>query len=203
VFAGYEGIAALGVAAGAAIAPLAIDLLGIRGALVAMGLVGPLAVIATWPALRRLDADMRVRDADIELLQTVPMLCVLPEATIEQLAAGIERGTVRPGEPVFAQGDHGDRVYVIDDGGAEVLHSGHMLRTLGRGECFGEIALLHDTVRTATVRAAAPDPLELVALTRDRFLVAVTGYCPSSSAGRSLVAKRLEEIDRLAENAPR
>jgi len=141
---------------------------------------------------------MNVRDADIHLLQMVAMLRVLPEATIEQLAAGIQRDAFQPGERVFRQGDHGDRVYVIDEGGAEVLRDGRTIRKLGRGECFGEIALIHDTVRTASVRAAASDPLELVALTRDRFLVAVTGYCESSRAGRGLVATRLEEIDRLA-----
>jgi CRP-like cAMP-binding protein len=141
---------------------------------------------------------MHVRDADIRLLQMVPMLRVLPEATIEQLAAAIERGAVPPGERVFEQGDPGDRVYVIDDGGAEVVHDGRMIGTLGRGECFGEIALLHDTVRTATVRAAAACPLQVVALRRDRFLIAVTGYCASSRAGSSLVTARLEEIYRLA-----
>ena len=65
VFAGLEGIGTLGVATGSALAPLAIELLGIRGALVAIGLLGPAAVIASWPALRRLDERMLVRDADI------------------------------------------------------------------------------------------------------------------------------------------
>ena len=72
VFAGFEGILTLGVAAGAAVAPVAIQLLGIRGALVAIGAVGPLAVLATWPALGRLDLRIRAREADAPQLRRAP-----------------------------------------------------------------------------------------------------------------------------------
>ena len=72
VFAGFEGILTLGVAAGAAVAPIAIQLLGIRGALVAIGALGPLAVLATWPALRRLDLRIRARDAEVPRLWRAP-----------------------------------------------------------------------------------------------------------------------------------
>ena len=56
MFAGFEAILTLGVAAGGFVAPLVVDLLGVRPALVAIGLLAPLAVAASWPALRRLDA---------------------------------------------------------------------------------------------------------------------------------------------------
>jgi hypothetical protein len=80
VFAGFEGVLTLGVAAGAAVAPIAIDLLGTRGALVALGAVGPLAVAATWPALQRLDLRMLARDAETRRLQLAPTLKILPPA---------------------------------------------------------------------------------------------------------------------------
>jgi predicted MFS family arabinose efflux permease len=83
MFAGFEAVLTLGVAAGAATAPLVIDLLGIRGALGALGLVGPLVVVVVWPALRRLDARMLVRDGDIRLPRMAPVLRSLPRATIE------------------------------------------------------------------------------------------------------------------------
>ena len=203
VFAGLEGIGTLGVATGSALAPLAIELLGIRGALVAIGLLGPAAVIASWPALRRLDERMLVRDADIALLQLVPMLRPLPQPTIEQLAASIDRAEVPVGAAVFEQGEHGDRFYVIEEGAAEVLRDGQAIQTLRRGEGFGEIALLRDTVRTATVRAAAPAPLSIAALSREHFLTAVGGYCASAAAGERMVTTRLDELDRIAEEAPR
>jgi Cyclic nucleotide-binding domain/Major Facilitator Superfamily len=197
VFAGFEGVLTLGAAAGAACAPAAIDLLGVRGALVAVGLLGPLATLAAWPALHRLDARMRVRDADIDLLQRVPMLRPLPEATLEQLAASLGRAEYEPGAMVFAQGDAGDRWYVVEHGAAEVLRDATLVGSLGRGEGFGEIALLRDAPRTATVRAARCGPLAVASLGRERFLTAVAGYSASAAAGEQVVADRLGELARL------
>jgi Cyclic nucleotide-binding domain/Transmembrane secretion effector len=197
VFAGFEGVLTMGVAAGAAVTPLVIELLGIRGALVALGLLGPVAVIASLPALKRLDARMEVRDDHIRLLQMVPMLRPLPHATIEQLAASLEYATVPGGLPVFEQGEHGSRVYFVEEGRAEVHRGATPVQTLERGECFGEIALLRDCVRTATVRAAAAGPLQLATLSRERFLTAVTGYTASAVEGELIVTTRLRELERL------
>jgi hypothetical protein len=194
MFAAYEACLTLGVAVGAAVAAPVIELLGVRGACVALGLVAPVAVLAAWPALRRLDARMRVRDADIDLLQQVPMLRPLPQTTIEQLAAALEPVGVRPGETVFAQGEPGARFYVIGTGRAEVVRDGRLVATLARGECFGEIALLRECERTATVRAASGAPLELQALSRERFVSAVAGYRASAAAGDALVRTRLGEL---------
>ena len=72
MFAGFEAILTLGVAAGGLLTPLIVELLGVRPALVATGLLAPLAVAASWPALRRLDAEVRVRDADIETMRADP-----------------------------------------------------------------------------------------------------------------------------------
>ena len=62
MFAGFEAILTLGIAAGALLTPLVVELLGVRLALVATGLLAPLAVAASWRALERLDAEVRVRD---------------------------------------------------------------------------------------------------------------------------------------------
>jgi MFS family permease len=118
MFAAFEAILTLGIAFGALLTPLVIDLLGIRGALVAVGLVAPIAVVACWAQLRRLNARLRVRDADIELLHHVPMLRALPQATIEQLAAALDHAEIAPGHAVFQQGE---RVPV----GYESLIDGH------------------------------------------------------------------------------
>jgi hypothetical protein len=131
-FAGFEALLTLGVAAGGLLTPLIIELIGVRLALVAVGLVAPVAVAAGWPALRRLDARMRVRDADIEILRAVPMLRALPAATIEQLGAALEHAVLAPGRAVFAQGAHGERFYIVESGRAEVIRDGRSVGTLAR-----------------------------------------------------------------------
>jgi MFS family permease len=192
MFAGFEAILTLGVAAGGLVAPLVIELLGVRLALVAIGLMAPLAVAARWPALRRLDARIAVRDADIEILRGVPMLGALPAATIEQLGAGLEHAEFVPRQTVFEQGDRGERFYIVESGLAEVVLDGHVVRTLERGNCFGEIALLRDQPRTATVRASADARMRVSVLQRNTYLTAVTGYPTSSAAGDEVVSARLK-----------
>jgi CRP-like cAMP-binding protein len=191
MFAGFEAILTLGVAAGSLATPLVVELLGVRLALVVIGLLAPLAVLARRRALRRLDAAMRVRDVDIDTMRAVPMLGALPVATIEQLAGALEHAEVAPGHTLFRQGEPGDYFYVVRAGAVDVLQDGRVVRTLGAGECFGEIALLHDQPRTATVRVAGDASLRVSRLRRSAYLTAVTGYPAAAAAGDALAASRL------------
>ena len=93
------------------------------------------------------------------------------------------------GTEVVRQGDHGDRFYVIASGEVDVFIDGSQVRTFGPGEHFGEIALLRDVPRTATVKAKTDS--ELYALDRDEFLSAVTGHAESAEAADAIVASRL------------
>jgi MFS family permease len=189
MFAGFEAILTLGFAVGGLLSPLLIEALGVRGALVAVGVLAPLAAVISWPALRRLNAGMRVRDADIEILRAVGTLGALPAATIEQLGAGLTYAAFAPSQTVFEQGDHGDRFYVVESGRAEVVRGGRVIGTLGPGEGFGEIALLNDEPRTATIRADTDSPLRVGILERGAYLTAVTGYPASATAGAAVVAQ--------------
>jgi hypothetical protein len=189
VFAAFEAALTLAVAAGAAATPLLIAGLGAEGALVAVGVLGPLAAAAAWGRLRALDRRMAVRDTDIRSLQRVPMLTPLPQATIECLAAGLEHASYPPGTLVFAAGEAGDRYFGV----AEVLDGDTCIARLGPGEGFGEIALLRDQPRANTIRVAAHGPLEVGTLTRDRFITAVTGFPSSRAAAADTIATRLGE----------
>jgi CRP-like cAMP-binding protein len=99
--------------------------------------------------------------------------------------------TAPAGTPVFEQGDVGDGFYVITAGRADVVGDGAVVRTLAAGESFGEIALLRDVPRTATVRPTADLDLDLIVLDRDVFLDAVCGYTVSADAAEAVVARRL------------
>lgn len=188
VFGALQSLVLAGLAAGSIVAPALVSGLGPRGALVATGLFLPALLVPLWPQLRRIDAAGRVEERPLAVLQAIPMLALLPQPTLERLAAGAVPVTVPAGTAVFDRGELGDRFYVIESGHAlvDVPDGGH---ELGPGEFFGEIALLRDTPRTATVRAV--DELHLFALARDDFLVAVTGNAPSREAAERVVDVRL------------
>jgi MFS family permease len=189
VFGAKESLTALSVALGSLVTPVAIDLLGIRGALGALGLVAPALAALAWRRLRAIDASIAHRDKEIEVLNNVGMFRPLPLPAIDNLALHVEHAQFAAGEDVFHQGDHGDRFYVIDDGEADVIGDGRLIRTIGSGEGFGEIALLRDTLRTTTVRARTP--LRLYTLDRRHFLSVVGGYQSSAREADALVLARL------------
>jgi MFS family permease len=194
VFGVKASLTALAAAVGAFVTPFAIGLLGIRGALAVLGLVAPTVVALAWRRLHAIDAAIAGRDREVEVLNTVPILRPLPMPAIDSLALHAAPVEVAAGEEVFCQGDAADRFYVIEDGEAEVIGDGHLVRVLDSGDAFGEIALLRPTSRTATVRARTP--LRLHRLDRCRFCSAVSGYESSGREADALV------LDRLSAFAP-
>jgi MFS family permease len=192
VFGVLESLILGTLAIGALVAPAVVSLLGARGALVAVGAVLPLLLVATWPAIRRIDRQAHVPTEPLALLRTLPLFAPLPQTLLERLAAAVVEVRVPAQAEVVRQGATGDRFYVIRSGRATVDVDGSETGTLEPGEFFGEIALLRDVPRTATVRAR--DELVLYALEREDFLAAVTGYAPSRAVADSLVAQRLPAL---------
>ena len=127
--------------------------------------------------------------ATVHELTRVGLLAGLPGERLTQLAGRLQREEIAPGATVVRQGEPGDRFYVIDSGSAEVLVDGRPAASLGPGDYFGEIALLRDLPRTATVRARE-DGL-LLTLTHDAFVPAVSGYSPSLASAEAVVGLRL------------
>ena len=93
---------------------------------------------------------------------------------------------------MIREGDVGDRVYVIADGHADVTTGGNHVATLGPGDHVGEIALLRDVPRTATVTASSQ--VRLLSLERDVFLRTMTGHEPAHAAAHSAAEDRLHEL---------
>ena len=189
IFGVLESVVVVSIGVGSILASALIAWLGLEPALIAIGLVCPVLALMSWWRLRRLDRAVEAVDADVGLLQQVPMFQPLPLPAIEQLARGLQPLDVSAGSTVFAEGDVGDRYFVIAAGEADVVGDGRVVATLARGEGFGEIALLRRTRRTATV--VARTALELKALAADRFLAVVVGYGPSARSAAAAVHDRL------------
>ena len=185
VFGVLQSLSLAGLALGSVVAPSLVTWLGPRGALVAAGAFLPALLVPLWPKLVQIDAAARVPDEPLALLRAIPMFALLPETVLERLAGGAALVTVPAGGTVFEEGEHGDRFYVIAAGRAAVS-AGAVLEA---GDFFGEIALLHDVPRTATVSAV--DELRLYAISRDDFIPAVTGHAPTLEAAQSVAAARL------------
>lgn len=169
-----------GLAVGALLAPLVVALAGPRGAFVAAGLVLPVLLAATFRPLRRTDALAQVPVEVLELLRGVPALALLPGRLLDRLALDSEPVTAAAGERVVVEGEVGDRFYVIAEGRSRVDVGGSTVRVLGPGGWFGELALLRDVPRTATVTALTD--LRLHAIRREAFLAVVAGVRSSVDA---------------------
>ena len=166
-----------------------VELLGTRGALLAIAAVLPLLALLRWGRLRSFEVGAPVEERHFALLRRDPIFSPLPLATLERLTHDLVEIEVQPGTEVITQGDFGDRFYLIDDGRVEVFMDGAHRRFQGAGESFGEIALLRGDPRTATVRTV--DTTRLLALDRDHFIGAVTGHLRSSEVADGVIEHRL------------
>ena len=180
------GMGAVGI--GSIATPGIVAAIGARPAFVAVGAILPLLSVLVWRQLVRIDREVRAPAVELELVDAVPMFAPLSIAAKEHMAARLVEVPVAAGEVVIRAGDHGDRFYVVADGELEVTNG--LRSKAAHGDFFGEIALLRDVPRTATVTATVPS--RLYALERDDFLAAVTGHSAVRSAGEAVVKERLQ-----------
>ena len=189
VFGADNSIAIGTLGLGAILAPLLIELVGVRGALLATGALLPVLTALLFRGLAEIDAAAQAPRTELELLRSQPIFAPLPQPTLESLAGKLATVERTAGEVVFRQGDDGDLFYVVAEGEVDVTVDGRPARRLAAGDAFGEIALLRDVPRTASVTAATD--VKLYALERDDFIGAVTGHAESAAAADAVVASRL------------
>jgi MFS family permease len=182
-------VGAIGI--GAIIAPLLIAALDIRGALIVTGAMLPVLATLLRRRLSPLD-EVPIPERELELLRGIEIFKPLPPPVLESLAHALVLVPVEAGREVFREGELGDRFYIVADGEVEIVQDGQVVNLEGPGEFFGEISLLRDVPRTATVRARTE--VELRALERDEFIGAVTGHAASAEAADSVVATRLSSL---------
>lgn len=188
VFGLVWGLAMGGVAIGSIAAPAIVRAIGPRPAFVFVGSILPLLALLTYRKLVEIDRTVAPAP-ELELIDHVPMFAPLSIATKEQVAASLLPISVPAGEVVIRAGDAGDRFYIVADGELDIDADGRHT-TAYEADYFGEIALLRDVPRTATVKAAVDS--KLYVLRRADFLSAVTGHPAARAAGEAIAETRLK-----------
>jgi MFS family permease len=176
-----------GVAIGSIAAPVLVEAVGPRAALVVVGAVLPLLSLGAYRRLVQIDEAVAPAP-ELELIDHVPMFAPLSIAAKERLAANLVPLTVEADQLVIRAGEVGDRFYIVRDGELDISAAGTH-KTAHQADYFGEIALLHDVPRTATVKAVAET--KLYALQREDFLAAVTGHRMAHAAAHAVAEERL------------
>jgi hypothetical protein len=197
VFGLLEAIVMLGLSLGSAVAPALVAVLGVQGALIATGALLPLLAIVSWPKVRQIDVLAVIPAREMKLLRGVPMFRLLPLTVLEQVAGDVAPMQFSAGSRIITQGEVGDRFYILVEGDAEATIDGKAVNHMHSGDSFGEIALLRDVPRTATV-IAETDTVAF-AIEREAFSVAVSGDRQSMAAAQAIIGGRLGDGGRLDE----
>ena len=195
VFALLESLMCIGLVFGAIFVPVLVGLSGAPAALIGTAVLLLVIVAVVWKRLRTIDDSADVPQVQIQLLRLIPIFAPLPAPELEGLARALELVHVPAGTTVIHEGDAGERFYAIAAGELHVTKNGHEVSTLRRGDGFGEIALIEDVPRTATVIAVTD--AELYSLTKEPFILALTGHAPAARAAGDMVSRRLDELEVL------
>jgi MFS family permease len=189
VFGLQEGLMLLALAVGALLVPVLVGVLGARGAFTTAGLMLPALGILTWRRLHAIDADAPLPARSLVLLRRVPMFSHLPAPLLEQVARRMLPVDLVTGDVAIRQGERGEHFYTVESGRLEVSVDDRPRPTLGPGDSFGEIALMLDRPRTATVIAASD--VRLWSLDRETFLSAITGSPRAGAVAARVADSRL------------
>jgi predicted MFS family arabinose efflux permease len=192
----FEILVAASIAAGSALGPPAIDALGLGHAMVLTGALLPALTLMCWRRLRAIDDASAIPRRQLELVSALPLFAPLPVTTLERLASRMHELRVAAGTAIVEQGERGDRFYLLADGEVEVTQDGIRIATLGRGDHFGEIALLQSVPRTAT--CVARTDVELYAIEGESFVAAVSGDLRSVGVAETTMTSRLANTAPLA-----
>jgi MFS family permease len=189
VFGVLEGLMMLALVVGSVGAAVLIEAWGVETALVVVGAFLPIVILLSSGRLLSIDRSAEAPDAEIlRLLRQIPFFAPLPAPAMERVMADVVAQDAAAGDVLIREGDRGDLFYVIVEGTVEITRGGEAVSEQGPGAYVGEIALLRDVPRTASVTAKTP--LRLIALEREPFLLAVTGHPVSHEAAHAVATAR-------------
>ena len=134
-------------------------------------------------------------EKEVEVLRQIPLFSNIEPAKLKLMAFASQRLTFRSGQSLFCQGDPGDAAYIVVEGTADVLvdtPSGPLtVATLTKNDIVGEIAILCDVPRTATVSATSE--LTTLKITKELFFHMVTDFPEMGVEIMRVLARRLEQ----------
>ena len=197
VFGLQESMAMAGLALGSILVAAIVGIVDLVGAIAVVAALLPIIVALSWSRLSALDRRSVVPVQALALLRRTELFGPLSPPQLESVARRAVWLTQPSGTVFIREGDQGDRYYVLASGIVRVEQRGRELRRLDRaGDGFGEIALLRDVPRTATVVAVTE--VMVLAVDRGPFIAAVTGHPAAMRAAQEVVAKRV--VDALGAN---
>ena len=192
VFGILEGLGAFALAVGSLGASGLIAVFGVKIALIVVGVFAPIVMLALWIPLASIDRTAKAPDPEtLAFVRRLPIFAPLPAPAIERILARITPLDVLAGEVLIREGAVGDRFFMIVEGKADVTRDGQHITYRTVGDHVGEVALLRDVPRTATVTAVTP--MKLLTLDREAFLEAVTGHPQSHERVEAIVEERLTD----------
>ena len=194
VFCILEGLSMWSLAAGSLLVTIVVSMVGLQASVLVFAGVLPLLLALAWPALLHLDRRAAVPVRELDLLSRVGYFDALDPPSLEGLAQRARWETAAAGSVIILEGEQGDAFYVLESGSVSASRAGRLLRRLaGRGDTFGEIALLRGIPRTASV--TADEPTVMLVLDRPGFLAAVTGNPAAAAALGRVADARFEDRD--------
>ena len=190
VYSVHEAVRAVAIVVGSALTAAVVEVWGPREALVAAG-VGLVAAAAYGQLLRGREHSREPQPEHVALIRSNPLFTWLPPIAVARLASRLEPVALEAGAVLLREGDDGDRAYLVETGELVADKGGREIGRVHPGAIVGEIALLHDAPRMATVRAVTDS--RLLMIERDEFLAAATGNAGARNEAASLVGRRLAE----------
>ena len=190
VFALVEALQMAMLAVGAAIVPLTVELFGSHWAPAAVGVLFVVLVAGFGTRVVLIDRHARVPITEMAALRATPLFGALPGPALETVAREARRVQAAAGEVLVQQGDPGAEYFAVISGSLEVTRDGERVAELTRGDAFGEIALIREVPRTASVRATTD--AVLLAVDREPFLTAVTGHGTTRDRASSIASEHLD-----------
>jgi hypothetical protein len=195
MFGVVEGLEMAGLAVGSLAVPVLVAIGGTPAALVGVGAALMFGSLAAVAALGRIADRLAVPAELVALVRRGPLFAMLGPPVIEDLARGLVAVALAPGEIVVREGESGERYFLVADGELRVTIGAEEIRRVHPVDGFGEVALLRDGIRTATVSAVTP--ATVYALARTPFLDALGASRHARSAAETLAAERAGPVPAI------